>query len=341
MSNELQNVEKVAGAGQVASQPAPVTVAEIEAPKVYQHFGESVEIGSRKVVIRLVPKFSILPSDAGAQFIRDEVTKKIGSTWKKGTRDIIRGLSPLEEKHYMPTLSGIRFDSEQWNEKVRNYWAEFIIEVPNNDKGVELEVGFKEELTGIYPNTNAVPINLDDYIKWKFASQHKEVASTEADLDNMFIYTYQMVDKGLEFKKSEQAYTARKRADVLFAQLTNPADKKELSKVDWILEIHGGDQGNGINITGLTQVQKEMELEKTKDRNPSKFIEICSDKHLATKAQIRKAVGLGILIQAGNSYMLDNKVIGSSLQEAIAFLENANNQKDKMIIIEKLKEFSK
>ena len=131
MSNELQKVEKVAGGQQGAILAAP-TAADIimdepnEKEKEYFHFGKPVKVGSRKVNIKLVPKFSILPSEPAAKFIRDEVTKKIGSTWKRGTRDILRAIEGVEESYYLPDLMGIRVDSEQWNGKSREFWANSV-----------------------------------------------------------------------------------------------------------------------------------------------------------------------------------------------------------------------
>ncbi len=226
MSNELQKVEKVAGGQQGAILAAP-TAADIimdepnEKEKEYFHFGKPVKVGSRKVNIKLVPKFSILPSEPAAKFIRDEVTKKIGSTWKRGTRDILRAIEGVEESYYLPDLMGIRVDSEQWNGKSREFWANFNIEIPNDETGIILEIGFKEvepfEFKGKLTNTK--PINIDDYLKYNHALQHKDVASSPEQLDNMFIYTFQMIDEGIEAEKKEQAFTIRSRANKLFNRL--------------------------------------------------------------------------------------------------------------------------
>lgn len=319
----------------VAEQP----VNQVKETK-YFYFGQEVSLGSRKVVIKLVPKFSILPKDPNAQFIRDEVTKKIGSTWKAGTKDIIRGLSAREAEFYLPAILGVRKESEQWNEKVKEYWANFVIEIPNDTKGVELEVGFKLTSLNI-PDSNVEPINLEDYIKFQFAKEHSSVATTPEQLDNMFIHTYYVIDKGLEIEKEQAAYQGRRLANKLFNTLIESKDEAAKNKIDWILETVGGPKQLGINVDNLSSAQKELELEKTMNQDLSRFIEIVEDKHLATKALLRKAIGYGLILQDGNSYFIENKVIGSSQKEAIGYLENTANQKDKLLIIERLKSYRK
>jgi hypothetical protein len=298
------------------------------------HFGKRVTLGSRKVSIKLVNKFSILPKDPGAKFIRDEVTKKIGSSWKRGTRDVIRGLSAEEEEAYLPTVLGVRKESDQWNQKVLDFWCNFFIEVPI-EGGVTLEVGFLKN-----PRTGKVePISLDDYMKYNFCLEHGTVASTPDQIENRFIYDFYIVDTAKEQEKAEQLFSLSKKIDRMFIKLVESNDTKDKAKVDWILETAGGDNGVGINLDGLSDIQKQMELEKLKDKDLFRFEELITDPSLETKALIRKAVTHGIIIQDGNSYFLDSKVIGSTLQQAVGYLENAANQADKLLVTERIKQY--
>lgn len=298
------------------------------------HFGKQVTLGTRKVTIKLVNKFSILPKDPGAKFIRDEVTKKIGSSWKSGTRDVIRGLSAEEEEFYLPGILGIRKESDQWNQKVLDFWCNFFIEVPI-EGGVTLEIGFLKN-----PRTQKVePISLDDYMKFNFCMEHGAVASTPEQLENKFIYDFFLVDTAKEQETAEQTFILSKKIDRLFIKLVESTETKDKVKIDWILETSGGENGVGINISALSDVQKQMELEKLKDQDLFRFQELITDPSLETKALIRKAVTYGIIIQDGNSYFLDSKVIGSTLQQAVGYLENPANQADKLLVTERIKQY--
>lgn len=310
--------------------------APIIEPKViekkYFHLGKEVKIGSLKVTIKLVDKFSMLPTDPGAKYIKDEVTKKIGSTWKAGTRDILRGLTPDEEKKYLPSMLGVRLDSEQWNPKVLDHWANFTVSVPTDENGLELEIGFKvvDESQNL-----AEPINLKNYMEYNFAKQHSQVAATDEQIDNKFTYTYYIVDRSKDDKAREESYDIRKRASKLFNRFVDTDSEK--NKIDWILETKGGQKGTGIRVDNLSPKQKEIELEKIKDRNPSLFVEIAEDENLAVKAFIYRAASVGIINMEGNSYFYGSQVLGSNEKETIAYLKNQNNQQTKLAIQEKVK----
>jgi hypothetical protein len=342
---EVKQVNKGNEAG-VIDTPAltpPTAKAEVKSTPVddgYRtHFGKRVKLGSRKVTIKLVSKFSILPKDAAAKFIRDEVTKKIGCTWKAGTRDIIRGLTREEEIFYLPRLLGVRLESEQWNDKVLQHWANFTIDVPNDEVGLELEAGFREITTST--GKTVEPINLEDYMRFNFCREHSSVATEPDQIDNTFMYTYYMVDKQKEEVIKEQQFVLRQEVDKKFIRLIQSTDPGDSLKIDWILETSGGSTGAGISVTGLTKIQKQMELEEMKKRDLSRFDEILKDEFLETKALIRSAIATGSLIQEGNSYFLDNKVIGSSLKQAVGYLKSPENQLDRLKIQERIKEFKK
>lgn len=341
----MSEVKQENSGGTVGAISAPTLTPEIkvDADKssaqlidngMRKHFGKDVKLGSRKVTIKLVNKFSILPKDAAAKFIRDEVTKKIGCTWKAGTRDTIRGLSREEEIFYLPRILGVRVESDQWNDKVLQHWANFTIEVPNDENGIELEAGFKETITA---NGKTVePINLEDYMRFNWCKEHSSVATEPEQLDNMFLYTYYMVDKQKEELIKEQEFLLRQEVDKMFIKLVQSTDTGAILKIDWILETAGGSNGTGINTTGLTKIQKQMELEEIKKKNLSRFKEILLDEHLPVKALIRSALNAGVLIQEGNSFFMDSKVIGSSLMQAVGYLSSPANQKDKLILQERV-----
>lgn len=309
--------------------------------KVYTHIGIPVRLGSRIIQIHQVPKFSLLPKGKDAKTIRMEQVKKIGSQFAKGTRDVIRGLSPEEEIVYMPRILGISASSDNWNDALKTKWAEFGIDVPSDDyseTGVELEVGFKEDPRK--PGT-AIPIDLDGYIKYNFCKANSDVATTDEQLDNPFLFTYFIVDKARKVMDDENRFVRMKAINRLFDQLVTSTDTNERNKIQWILETEGGSDGVGINTAGFSIVQKEMELEKFKDAFPTKFEELIKDPNLETKALIRKAVEVSVITQEGNSYFLDSKVIGSTLLDAVGYLSNPANQTDKLTIIARLDGLSK
>lgn len=326
---------KIAGANQA---PAPlelvtpiqtsIKVPEVEQPKPLLYFGNQVLIGSRKVQIIRVEHFNLIPKTPQAKAIQDEVTLKIGSQWKKGTRDIIRGLTPEEEKKYLPTILGVSATSEKWEERVLTHWADFSIQIPNSEEGIVLEAGYKIQ-TLSNGDKEIIPILLDDYMKYNFCRQNGKVA--DEGEDNIGLFDFRLVDRARKQREEEQAFNAKKGIEGTYLSLIKSTDPTQRVKIDWILETIGGEYGEGISISGLTPIQKEMELEKVKNKNFEKFNEVITDPDLQIKSLLRKALGAGSLDLQGTTYFLGNKAIGS-LKETISYYRDPVNVKDRQLL---------
>ncbi len=291
------------------------------------HFGKPVRLGSRKILIQQVEKFSMLPKEAAAQNVRDEVVKKIGSKFAKGSQDVIRGLSPEEEKYYLPRYIGHSSSSSDWNRMAKYWWADFTIPVPID--GIEIEVGFwiTENEEG---ETVIEPISLDGYIKYNFCLVNNDVASTS--VENTFHYAFKLVDKAKDEALKEDNFSLIKGVLKTYNMLIQSEDQKEKNKIDWILET-----AYDIYTPTLSPIQKEMKLKEKMEEDPQKFKEAVSDSQLEMKAFIRKAVQTNSIIKDGESYFVDDKVIGTGVQQAIAFFSNQVNQGIKLKVQERIK----
>ncbi len=312
----------------------------IEAPKkteeVTTQSSKEQELGDHIVTLKQVVSTQqsswTLPKS-----IKDDNTKRIGSSWKKGTRDVVRGLNEEEERRYLPKIIGVPPTSEKWDEKVLDYWRNFGIIVPKG-AGVPLNIGMKEgtyfklsesgvriEVKGI------VPISLDDYICFNICEQHVDVATSKADLLNKDFFKYYIVDHKVERKEEGVKYQERKKATAVFQKLIEPIDEKGTineEKIDWILEIckrNSKTQFYNKSYKGLTTEEKEMALESEVKVNPEVFIKIVTDPNLEDKAFAGKLLEVGILERHGNSYVQDNEVVGGSLRELLAYMKNNNN----------------
>lgn len=319
----------------VLEKPVEIITDEIEAPKKYLHFGKEVKLGSRVVKLLQVKKFSLLPKGEQAKTIRAEQVKKVGSQWRRGTRDIIRGLSEEEENFYMPKILGIAASHSEWNDRLTEFWANYSVLVPygdtESDGGLDLEVGFR--VTGV----RVEPINLKSYMSFNFCKENSDVAITDKELENTFNKIFYIIDKAKNAVNEEEKFVRMKSINRIFNQLISSTSVNDKQKIAWILETSGGQNREGINVTQLSDVQREMWLERLKEDSPEEFYKIVTDTHLETKALIRTAVELGHLDLEGNSYFLGGKVIGSNLMDTVGYFNNPANQKDKLIIVERIK----
>lgn len=331
-------IDKLRGDNLIKEDQSPKLQVEKLEDKYY-HLGKEVRLGSRVVAIFQRPKFSLLPKGSEAKTIRAEQIKKIGSQWKRGTRDIIRGLSEEEENFYLPKMLGIPANSEKFNEKVLEHWVNFSIEVPPVEAiedGIEIEAGF-ELIPG--SGNKAKPISLDGYMKYNFCLANGEVATLPEELDNPALFAFVLVDKAKAQVDKEARFQSMKSVNRLFSQLINSDAPSDKDKIQWILETEAGEDGVGISVVKMTSTQREIELEKFKNDKPERFIDLIKDPNLEVKAMIRKAIEVGALTQEGNSIFLDNKTIGQNLKDAVGYLNNPANQQDRMTVTARIKAY--
>jgi hypothetical protein len=208
---------------------------EIVSSEYGYHMGQKVRIGSRIVRIEQTKQFSLLPTDPKAQQIRDEVVKRISCQFKRGSKDVIRGLSYEEELKYLPRILGLKPDHDTWETRVKDFWLNFNISIQAG-MPVELEAGFRFKYGS---TTEAEPIDIDGYMKYNFAKENSNVGDADNDLTHL---SFKMIDTAEQRVRDEEVFSARKVTDRLFNQIIADSDKfpDVRLKIDWILETYGG-----------------------------------------------------------------------------------------------------
>lgn len=280
-------------------------------------------LGSHLVILKQVKGFSMLPKEGN---IRDEVVKKVGSTFKKGTNDIIRGLSKAEEKEYLPAIIGINNTANEWEQTVRNYWANFTVSVPAV-KGREMQIGFKEV------NGKAVPIDIQGYMEYKFCVEHGRVAVTPEELENVDVYTFYIEDLAAVKDKEREQYSILKKANTEFVKITAGDNPQQRAKVEHILTVLAKDGA----VTFMDPLDQEVELKKIVERRPQEFINLVEDPNLIDKALLQKLLHNQKVTIEGSSYFVADQRIGANYAEAVGWLADPNNSGMKSKLLEQLK----
>ena len=163
-----------------------------------KYFGQEVQLGSRKVKVIHFQKSNFLPKGPEAKQIRDEVIKKISPGWKKGTKDVNRGLTREEELLYLPSLIGVKPEAPDWENKTKLFWFDLSIPIPA--QGIEFEAGFKLKPNGI----DAEPIDIIGYIYYNVARTHSRVANE--DDDNPAQYDFRIIDVAKKLMEEESEF---------------------------------------------------------------------------------------------------------------------------------------
>ena len=262
----------------------------------------------KKITIFRRPNTTNLPDD-----VYVEAKRRIGSVFTKGG-DILKGLTIAEQKRLLPEILGISPTEAGWAKMVRSYFANLTIDVPQ--EGVELDISTDEE---------GNPINVIDYIKWRFASEHPHVASEES------------INKGRYYisdpqKKEQEAVAVTRRRKDAYKQLILLAEDNDRA----ILVL----KAFGVRTAELSEQQVELELETLLEANPNEFIRVCTDKNLDTVALIWDCVEAGVLRKSGNTFLFGDEILGDDMEQAIRFLGLKKNSAMLLDIKAKLKAFS-
>lgn len=262
----------------------------------------------KTVFIYRRPNTTNLPDD-----VYSEAKRRIGSVYLKGG-DILKGLTIAEQKKWLPEILGISPTEAGWAKQVRSYFANLTIEVPTD--GVTLNVALDEE---------GNPINVGDYIKYRFALDHPHVSTEENSTKGRYFIS--------DPQKEEAAAVAdtRLRKDA-YKQLILLGDDDERA----ILVLKAA----GIITKDLTSQQIELELEELLEEDPTEFIRICTDKNLEKVAFIWDCVETGVLRKSGNTFLFGDEVLGDDMEQAIRFLNLKKNSSMYLDIKAKLKAFS-
>lgn len=254
-------------------------------------------MASRIITIKRRENTTNLPDHVYA-----ESKRRIGSVFTK-TGDIYSGLTFQEQKKFLPYILGVDASDPAFGKAVKNYFRNMTIEVPL--EGTQLEAGTDE---------SGEPLNVMDYVKYKFASTHPHVAGDEGDLSTSRGYKYYIYDEALELEEDYNELEYRKKAYKEFIKLTDNE-----KKMDMVVRLHLE------NPTKMSSKEKELFLEAMVEESPLNFYNIATSKTLELEAFIEECLTAEVLRKVGNSLLLGDEKLGDSMEEAVLFLKDKKN----------------
>ena len=263
----------------------------------------------KTVVLRRKELMGHLPKE-----VRVSAKTKLGSIYIG--RQPLRGVEGEEEKKLLDGLLDVGPDHSDFVKHAKKFWAELSLTIPF--EGIELDVSKDDD---------DMPYNKEDYLKYKFAIKHPQVALNKEDMTSA--QRFYIHDTTRDLIKKNNEIQIRKDADKEFIKVT--ADDKAMTR---ILRLLSTDR----NPDKMTLLQKENTLYDLKNRNPKKFFKIATDKNLEVKAEIEEMVSAGVLRRIGNQVVYLDEVIGETLEDAVVYLKNKKNSGTLTILRVKLKE---
>jgi hypothetical protein len=254
-------------------------------------------MASHIVTLQRRPNTTNLPDD-----IYLESKRKIGSVFTAGG-DVVRGLTLAEQKTLLPEIIGVSPTDVSFTRAAKDYYTNFSLDVPKG--GLDLEVGLDEDGT---------PLNVLDFIKYKFALAHPFVAKTEEEMSGSKRIKYYLQDRGKELVEASQELQIRKKAYREFIKIS-----EDENKMDLVLRVYG-ERPDKMDVK-----EKELTLESIQEEDPDRFLEVALDKDLELVSLINECLSKEILRKVGNSILDADVVLGDSMEETILFLKDKKN----------------
>ena len=267
---------------------------------------------SHLITINRRPNTTNLPTE-----VYNESKRKLGSVFTAGG-DIIRGLTFAEQKQYLPEILGVSPADPEFSRKCREYYLNLTVDVPMG--GLDLEIGLDED---------GHPLNVLDYIKYKFACAHPFVVQDESEITGSKRVQYYISDTRKELAEASANLVIRKDAYKEFIKISDNENRMNM-----VLHVYGA------NPKTMTKDEKELTLEELQEDNPIYFLDICKDKNLELTALINEALSAEALRRVGNSILDGDITLGNSMEEAVLFLKDKANSNVLTAVKAKLKAFA-
>lgn len=249
----------------------------------------------KEIQIRRKEKISYLPPAVVAQ-----ARRKIGSIFDGMAP--LSGLTEEQERKYLPKVLGVSINSQDYEKKVRGFWADMSINVPAD--GIVLNIGLRPDKE---------PENILDWIKYQWVLKHRLVVSgKEKMVGDVEFYIH---DPEAETQKTNVNVQDKKAAYKEFIKL---GDKPEV--VDRLIRVVGK-----RNPLGMSEIMKENFLATIVENQPKDFYRVATDKDLELRDLVAHLSELGILRKIGAAYLYLDTEIGATTDEAIHFFKSKRN----------------
>lgn len=284
--------------------------------------------------------------------------RKIGSSLKAVNSMISRG---EEMKVLMPSIIGLDPSSgsaNNWEAAVKRYWDGLSVDIPSDGK--KLDIGWRidindptktvaiaalkkdnpsikdeESLKAYLFDTRkdgsknipeeylfryATPTNIQDYLLWRYTLTYKDVAIDASLVHKSEHIRFYLHDEAKAKEQVKSHYLLKRKATQLYLDVVADGSKK-----DQILAVLGE------SLDGKDDTDKDILLERYSSSQPIRFIDVCEDKNLQTKALIEEYINVGILKRIGNTQIITDGedpslVLGNTIAETVSWFSRDTNK---------------
>ena len=298
---------------------------------------ESTHPNSRTIVIKSKLPFNHEEQEALKDWFKTS-RRSIGSYFKNtSSLQPGSGLEGWEEDILLSKFLGIKEDDPKFKEERDLFYVNMNTKVPY-ETGIELQIGLKvdNDQPIVFKNeegktVNNFPLELEDYLRYRHAIKHPEVAELESQSESIII-KYYVVDSLLKKK------LAREAENVSDVALEYWFEVKRIPKDAAMHLMLLGVNYKTIDSADWSATLKDLILNKGK---AATFIENYKDTDNNVRFDILRYVKEGIIIREGNRYIFEAEQVGASEKDFIEYLKDENNNETILRIKAKFKELRK
>jgi hypothetical protein len=249
-------------------------------------------------------------------------SRSVGSAFAKDSIRPITGLTIGEENLLLPLVLNIPKEDRDFRQKVTDHYHEITTKVKGDKNGTALEIGLE------YNNEAAIsedgitlnnpPLNVGQYLAWKHAQVHPEVAESEDAGRGNMLKAYFIYDPAVVTSGKVGASDVRDKALEAYLEV-----KKDNKKVDMYLTLLG------INHYSMDQGEKVLKLRDLADKKPAAFNKVHADKNKDVAYFIDQCIVYNVLKAVGTRVLITESAedIGRDKEATILYLKDAKNGK--------------
>lgn len=246
-------------------------------------------------------------------------SRSVGGAFAKDSDRPLTGLTIGEENLLLPLVLNIPKEDRDFRQKVTDYYHSITTRVKGGDEGTSLEIGLEfggDEISEDGKFLNNPPLNVGQYLAYKHAIVHPEVAESKlAGKGNSMKYYY-VYDPATVTQDNVDLSDLKDKAVEAYLQV-----KKDKKKVDMYLTLLD------VKLGSLNEGEKILKLREIAEKKPAAFNKVHSDKNKAIAYFIDQVTLYKIFTKVGTRYLAteSGEELGRDRKETIQYLKDSKN----------------
>ncbi|CAM6001146.1 unnamed protein product [Sphagnum balticum] len=239
-----------------------------------------------------------------------------GAYFSPGSARTATGLSPTEEDLLLPYILNIPKDDKDFRKAVNVHYEGISIKVPGKE-GLKLEIGLEGSNSEPVSKDN-LPINVDNYLKYRHALGHPWIAPSETEGKGNQLKQYYIFNPSEVSKVNINVNEQRDKALGLYLSI-----KDNSRTVRMYLTLLG------VRTDQLRTGEEVLRLRELVDKKPEDFIKLYNDRDKEIKYIIEDMINNNILERVNGNILVkdDGTKLGQDMKTAILFLTDTRNTK--------------